>query len=68
MHITEADKETLRNLCVDPQSKQRLHMLIYQAIADATDLPGRDIEQVFQHLDNLLELPEATKSRRDPAL
>lgn len=68
MHITEADKSELRNLCLNPQSKQRLHMLVYQAIADATDLPGRDIEAVFNHLDTLLEVEEAPKTRRDPAL
>jgi hypothetical protein len=68
MELFENNLQPLRSLCLKSKHKQSLQMLVYQAIANATDLPAKDVERVLAELERLLEVEEESVARPDPAL
>jgi hypothetical protein len=67
MELFESNLQPLRSLVVKPKQKQSLQMLIYMAIANTTDLPAKDVENVLAEMERLLEVTEDEQSRPDPA-
>jgi len=68
MELFESNLQPLRSLCVKPKQKQSLQMLVYMAIANTTDLPAKDVENVLAEMERLLEVTEDEQSRPDPAI
>ncbi len=68
MELFESNLQPLRSLVVRPKQKQSLQMLVYMAIANTTDLPAKDVENVLAEMERLLEVTEDEQSRPDPAI
>jgi hypothetical protein len=68
MELFESNLQPLRSLVVKPKQKQSLQMLVYMAIANTTDLPAKDVENVLSEMERLLEVTEDEQSRPDPAI
>jgi hypothetical protein len=68
MELFESNLQPLRSLIVKPKQKQSLQMLVYMAIANTTDLPAKDVENVLAEMERLLEVTEDEQSRPDPAI
>jgi hypothetical protein len=68
MELFESNLQPLRSLVVKPKQKQSLQMLVYMAIANTTDLPAKDVENVLAEMERLLEVTEDEQSRPDPAI
>jgi hypothetical protein len=68
MELFESNLTPLRSLVVKLKQKQSLQMLVYQAIANTTDLPAKDVEQILAEMERLLEADEEEATRPDPAM
>jgi hypothetical protein len=68
MELFESNLQPLRSLVVKPKQKQSLQMLVYMAIANTTNLPAKDVENVLAEMERLLEVTEDEQSRPDPAI
>jgi hypothetical protein len=68
MEIFESNLTAVRTLWQKPRARQSLQLVIYQAIAENTDMTAKDIEQVIQGIDQLLQEEEVQETRHDPAL
>jgi hypothetical protein len=67
MLLFESNLQPLRSLCLKPKQKQSLQLVVYQAIADTTDLPAKEVEKVIERLEQLLEERADELPQPDPA-
>jgi hypothetical protein len=68
MELFDSDKDVLRELWQMPLERQKVQLVLYQALAHSTTLAAKDVEQVFDAITDLLEQPETTPPKRDTAL
>lgn len=68
MELYENNLIALRAYMASKKDRQNLQMVIYKAIAESTDLTAKDVDNVLQAIDRLLEVEEEIKPRPDPAL
>jgi len=69
MYLFESNLETVRAVYFSASERQSLELVIYQAIANTTDLPAKQVEEILTEIARLIELtPEAEVKRGDPAL
>lgn len=68
MELFESNLSPLRTFCTKLKQKQSLQMLVYVAIANATELPAKEVEAVLAEMERLLELSEESPSRPDPSI
>jgi hypothetical protein len=67
MLLFESNLQPLRSYCLKPKQKQSLQLVVYQAIADTTDLPAKEVEKVIERLEQLLEERAEETPQPDPA-
>ena len=68
MELFDNNLAPLRTLCLKPKDKQSLQMVVYKAIANTTDLPAKQVEDVLAELERLLEVEPEMEKRPDQAL
>lgn len=69
MHLYNSNLETVRAVYLQAEGRQSLELVIYQAIANTTELPAKDVESVLSEIARLIEiLPEPVASKGDQAL
>jgi hypothetical protein len=68
MELFESNLSPLRALCTKLKQKQSLQMLVYMAIANTTELPAKEVEQVLAEMERLLELEETHTPKPDQAM
>ena len=68
MELFETNLAPVRAFCSKPKHKQNLEMIVYMAIANATDLPAKDVEAVLSQIEQLLEVEETQAPKLDAAM
>lgn len=68
MELLDVDKTALQSLWQSPKERQRVQMILFQAIADTTDLSAKDVDNVMGALDNLLAAEKMSVPQKDQAL
>ena len=68
MELFETNLAPVRAFCAQAKSKQSLQMIVYTAIANATDLPAKDVEAVLTQIEQLLEVEEVQAPKLDAAM
>lgn len=67
MEIMESDKLGLKSLWDLPRERQRVQMVLFQAIADSTDLTAKEVDAVIETINNLLSTEKLEAPRKDQA-
>ena len=68
MHLFDSNLETVRTIYLQPVERQSLELVIYQAIANTTDLPAKEVESILAEIARLIEITEDVPTKRgDPA-
>lgn len=68
MELFEADKHGLQSLWEVPREKQRVQMILFQAIADSTELSAKEVDGIIQAIDSMLTAEKVTAPKADQAL
>ena len=68
MELYETNLAAVRTVWSDRKAKQSFQMLIYKAIANTTDLPAKEVEEVLAEIGRLVEQEEESTTRPDPAM
>ena len=63
----ESDKLGLKSLWDLPRERQRVQMVLFQAIADSTDLTAKEVDAVIETINNLLSTEKLEAPRKDQA-
>lgn len=68
MELLDADKLGLKSLWESPRERQRVQMILFQAIADSTELTAKDVDAVINTIDNMLTSEKLEVPKGDQAL
>ncbi len=68
MELFEADKHGLQSLWEVPREKQRVQMILFQAIADSTELSAKEVDGIIQVIDSMLTAEKEPAPKADQAL
>lgn len=68
MELLDVDKLALQSLWQLPKERQRIQMILFQAIADSTDLSAKDVDNVIQAIDTMLTAEKLQPITGDQAL
>ena len=68
MELLDADKLGLKSLWDTPRERQRVQMILFQAIADSTELSAKDVEAVINTIDNMMTSEKIEAPKKDSAL
>lgn len=68
MELLDADKLALKGLWDLPRERQRIQMILFQAIADSTDLTAKEVDSVINAIDTMLISEKLESSKGDQAL
>lgn len=69
MDLLPDDLKGMKDLWVDPASRQKAKLVISEAATQVTDLTVKDLRDLFVALDQILLEPEdTTRPKADPAL
>lgn len=68
MELFETNLLPLRTLWKSPKDRQSVQMIIFKAIASATELSAREGEEVIAEIGRMIEVEEESKPRPDPTL
>jgi len=68
MELYETNLSPVRTAWNNRKAKQSFQMVIYKAIANTTDLPAKEVEEVLAEIGRLVEQEVESTTRPDPAM
>lgn len=68
MEIFEKNKMTMRTIWAIPEERQNIEILLFETLANSTNLSAKDVNNFFIQLDSLLSTKLVETEEKDRAL